>query len=127
MAQITVPTSSNEEVWMAIAEIAGSALENIGYDSLTDLLTVPDVDQVDLDAALVTYNANPSAGNAGWVQKKAAMQIGRNQQRFNGDGVAQAVLEALRDELNTLRSQHSLPDISAGALQGSVRNKIANP
>lgn len=127
MGKITIPPGSNEEVWMAIATIAGSALENIGYDSLTDELHVPDVDQADLDSALATYNADPAAGDAGWAQKKSALRIGRNQQRFDSDGVTKAVLEAVRDEINVLRQQHSLPDISAGAFEGSVRDKIANP
>lgn len=127
MAQITPPPASTQEVWLAIADLAGSALENIGYDSLTDLLEVPDVSQVDLDAALVTYNADPAAADAGWVQSFAAREIGRNQQRFNNDEVANALLDAVREELNTLRALHSLPDIAQGALQGSVRNKIANP
>jgi hypothetical protein len=127
MAQITPPAASTQDVWLAIADIAGSALENIGYNSNTDLLDVPDVDQATLDAALVTYNADPAAADAAWVQSLAAREIGRNQQRFNDDEVANALLEAVREELNTLRALHSLPDIAQGAFQGAVRNKIANP
>lgn len=127
MAQITPPASSSQDVWLAIADIAGSALENIGYDSLTDLLEVPDVSQVDLDAALVTYNADPAAADAAWTQSFAAREIGRNQQRFGDDEVTQAVIEVMRLELNELRALHSLPDISAGAMDGAVRSKIANP
>lgn len=127
MAQITPPASSTQEVWLAIADIAGSALENIGYDSITDLLDVPDVDQATLDAALVTYNADPAAADAAWAGSFAAREIGRNQQRFTDDEVAVALLEAVREELNTLRALHSLPDIAQGAFEGAVRNKIANP
>jgi hypothetical protein len=127
MAQITPPAASTQDVWLAIADIAGSALENIGYNSNTDLLDVPDVDQATLDAALVTYNADPAAADAAWVQSLAAREIGRNQQRFNDDEVANALLEAVREELNTLRALHSLPDIAQGSFQGAVRNKIANP
>lgn len=127
MAQITPPASSNQDVWLAIADIAGSALENIGYNGQTDLLDVADVSQPDLDAALVTYNADPTAADAAWTQKFAAREIGRNQQRFGDDEVAQAVVEVMRIELNVLRALHSLPDISAGQMDGKVRQKIANP
>jgi len=127
MAQITPPASSNQDVWLAIADIAGSALENIGYNGQTDLLDVADVSQPDLDAALVTYNADPTAADAAWTQKFAAREIGRNQQRFGDDEVAQAVVEVMRIELNVLRALHSLPDISAGQMGGKVRQKIANP
>ncbi len=127
MAQITPPASSNQDVWLAIADIAGSALENIGYNGQTDLLDVAEVSQPDLDAALVTYNADPTAADAAWTQKFAAREIGRNQQRFGDDEVAQAVVEVMRIELNVLRALHSLPDISAGQMGGKVRQKIANP
>lgn len=125
MAQITVPPASNQDVWLAIADLAGSALDNIGH--LNDVLDVPDVDQVDLDAALVTYNADPTAADAAWTQKFAAREIGRNQQRFGDDEVAQAVIEVMRIELNVLRASIPLPDITAGQMDGKVRAKIANP
>ncbi|MCK5644833.1 MAG: hypothetical protein KAJ19_28800 [Gammaproteobacteria bacterium] len=125
MAQITVPPASNQDVWLAIADLAGSALDNIGH--LNDVLDVPDVDQVDLDAALVTYNADPTAADAAWTQKFAAREIGRNQQRFGDDEVAQAVIEVMRIELNVLRASIPLPDITVGQMDGKVRAKIANP
>lgn len=127
MAQITIPPSSTQDVWLAIADLAGSVLNNIGYDSVTDLLTVPDVNQVDLDAALVTYNADPTAEDAAYATRDQGRRVGRFQQRFGDDPVVQAVVEVMRIELNVLRASIPLPDISAGQMDGKVRQKIANP
>ncbi len=127
MAQITPPAASNQDVWLAIADIAGSALENIGHNTLTDLLDVPDVSQVDLDAALVTYNADPAAADAAWTQKFADMKVTRKQAEFDDREVLRAFAKLLVTELNILRALHSLPPRTFDQLRTAIRNEIANP
>ncbi len=127
MAQITPPASSNQDVWLAIADLAGSALDNIGYDSLTDLLDVPDVNQVDLDAALVTYNADPAAADAAWTQKFADRETTRKQSEFDDREVLRAFAKLLVNELNILRALHSLPPRTFDQLRTAIRDEIANP
>ena len=90
-------------------------------------LDVPDVSQADLDAALVTYNADPTAEDAAYATRDQGRRVGRFQQRFGDDPVVQAVVEVMRIELNVLRASIPLPDISAGQMDGKVRAKIANP
>jgi hypothetical protein len=126
MAQIT-PPSSNQEVHLAIADLAGSALDNIGYDSLTDLLDVPDVNQVDLDAALVTYNADPAAADATWAQKFADMEVTRKQAEFDDREVLRAFAKLIMNELNILRAIEGLPPRTFDQLRTAIRNEIANP
>ena len=127
MAQITPPAASNQDVWLAIADIAGSALENIGHNTLTDLLDVPDVNQVDLDAALVTYNADPAAADAAWKQKFADMRVARKQAEFDDREVLRAFAKLLVQELNILRALHGLPPRTFAQLRTAIRNEIANP
>lgn len=127
MAQITVPPSSNQDVWLAIADLAGSALDNIGYDSVTDLLTVPDVSQPDLDAALVTYNVDPAAADAAWTQKFAGMETTRKQSEFDDREVLRAFAKLLVKELNILRAIEGLPPRTFDQLRTAIRNEIANP
>jgi len=127
MAQITIPPSSTQEVWLAIADLAGSALDNIGYDSVTDLLTVPDVSQPDLDAALVTYNADPAAADAAWTQKFSDMETTRKQAEFDDREVLRAFAKLLVQELNILRALHSLPPRTFAQLRTAIRDEIANP
>ncbi len=127
MAQITPPASSNQEVWLAIADIAGSVLENIGYDSLTDLLDVPDVSQVDLDAALVTYNADPAAADAAWAQKFSDLETTRKQAEFDDREVFRAFAKLIVQELNILRAIEGLPPRTFDQVRTAIRNEIANP
>ncbi len=127
MAQITPPPASNEQVWMAIADLAGSALINIGFTSNPDLLDVPDVSQVDLDAALVTYNADPAAADATWTQKFADMRVARKQAEFDDREVLRAFAKLLVQELNILRALHSLPPRTFDQLRTAIRDDIANP
>ncbi len=127
MAQITIPPSSTQEVWLAIADLAGSALDNIGFDSLTDSLTVPDVDQATLDAALVTYNADPAAADAAWAQKFADMETTRKQAEFDDREVLRAFAKLIMNELNILRALHSLPPRTFDQLRTAIRDEIANP
>lgn len=125
MAQITVPPSSDEQVWLAIADIAGSALDNIGH--LNDVLDVPDVDQAILDAALVTYNADPAAADAAWTQKFADMETARKQAEFDDREVLRAFAKLIMNELNILRAIEGLPPRTFDQLRTAIRNEIANP
>jgi len=127
MAQITPPASSNQEVWLAIADIAGSVLENIGYDSMTDLLDVPDVSQPDLDAALVTYNADPAAADAAWTQKFANMETAREQGRFDGSRRLKGIVKFVVQELNVVRAANGLAPLDPAQVRTDIRNFIANP
>ena len=127
MAQITPPASSNQDVWLAIADIAGSALENIGYNGQTDLLDVADVSQPDLDSALVTYNADPAAADAAWTQKFSDMETTRKQAEFDDREVLRAFAKLLVKELNILRDLHGLPPRTFDQLRTAIRNEIANP
>ncbi len=125
MAQITVPPSSDEQVWLAIADLAGSALDNIGH--LNGVLDVPDVDQATLDAALVTYNADPAAADAAWTQKFADMETSRKQAEFDDREVLRAITKLMVQELNILRGIEGLPPRTFDQVRTAIRNEIANP
>ncbi len=125
MAQITVPTSSGEQVWLAIADLAGSALNNIGH--LDGVLDVPDVSQPDLDAALVTYNADPATADAAWAQKFTDMETTRKQAEFDDREVLRAITKLIVQELNILRAIEGLPPRTFDQVRTAIRNEIANP
>jgi len=112
----------------AIADLAGSARHGqMGFRQEDLELEVVDVTQAALDAALVDYTANQAARDAAFQVTVDAETVGSKQQEFNDDDVLRAAVDALREEINILRALHALPDISKGAMEGSVRNKIANP
>jgi hypothetical protein len=112
---------------MAIADLAGSALDNVSHYEMTDELEVPDVSQADLDAALVTYNADPAAADAAWTQKFTDMETTRKQAEFDDREVLRALAKLLVKELNILRALHSLPPRTFDQLRTAIRNEIANP
>ncbi len=125
MAQITVPLSSDQDVWQAIADLAGSALNNIGH--LDGTLDVPDVSQSDLDAALVTYNADPAAADAAWAQKFTDLETTRKQAEFDDREVLRAFAKLIVQELNILRAIEGLPPRTFDQVRTAIRNEIANP
>lgn len=125
MAKITVQPGHNVR---ALAAHAGSVVKGqIGFRPSNSELEVADVSQPDLDAALVDYTANQAAIDTAFQATEDATTVGELQQEFGGDRIIQALTEVMRIELNVLRASIPLPDISAGQMDGKVKQKIANP
>lgn len=122
MAKITVAPGQRLRV---IAKLAGSNMRKLFLT--IDEFEVPDVSQAALDAAFADYQANQAAREAAFDADEIAAAIGELQQQFGDDVIINAVVEVFRTELNTLRALHALPDLAAGAIDGAIRNKIANP
>lgn len=123
MAKVTILSGHNLN---ALAHLAGSNRQNLSL--VGDEFDVPDVSQPDLDTALADYVANQAARDADFQVVRDGETVGELQQKFGDDEVLNAVVEVMRTELNNLRAQHTgMPAISAGAMDGAVRAKIANP
>lgn len=121
MATITVlPTFDLN----ALAHLAGSNRQNLTL--VGDEFDVPDVSQPDLDAALVDYTANQAARDSAFVQVRTDAETSRVQDSFDDDErrLLRGFAELLIDELNTLRTLHSLPDRTFAQLRTALRNKI---
>lgn len=126
MARVIVTSAHN---FAAIANLAGSTLENLSYHEMTDELEVPDVSQSDLDAAFADYTANQVARDASWTMLSILpnLRIARQQTEFDDREVLRAFAKLIMNDLNTLRALHSLPPRTFAQLRTEIRNEIANP
>lgn len=124
MARVIVTSAHN---FMAIADLAGSALENLSHYEMTDELEVPDVSQIDLDAAFADYIANQVARDAAWAIKETDLRTARKQAEFDDREVLRAFAKLLVKELNILRAIEGLPPRTFAQLRTAIRDEIANP
>ncbi len=124
MARVIVTGAHN---FGAIANLAGKGLANVVFHDATDELEVHGVSQAVLDAAFADYTANQVARDAEYQVVLETEATGQVIQNYNNDRSDRAIVDALREELNVLRASIPLPDISAGQMDGKVRQKIANP
>lgn len=124
MARIIVTSAHN---FAAIADLAGSGLENVSYQELTNELEVHDVSQSVLDAAFADYTANQVARDAAWAQKETDLRIASQQAAFDDREVLRAFAKLLVQELNILRAIEGLPPRTFAQLRTAIRNEIANP
>lgn len=124
MSKLTLLPGHNHE---ALNDFAGNADQMAGWDPTILELEMEAIDQPTADQALIDYVADQANIDNGFIQSQAAQKIGELQQEFGNDVIINAVVEVMRTELNALRALHSLPDIAAGAMDGAVRAKIANP
>lgn len=122
MAKVTILPGHNLN---ALAHLAGSNRQNLTL--IIDEFEVPDVTQPALDAALADYVANQAARDTDFQVVQDGETVGELQQRWADDEISNAVAEVFRIELNELRALHSLPDRTAGFIDGQVRAKIAIP
>lgn len=126
MARVIVTSAHN---FAAIADLAGSTLENLSYHETTSELEVPDVSQPDLDAAFADYTANQVARDASWTMRSILPNLGiaRHQTEFDDREVLRAFAKLIMNDLNILRALHSLPPRTFAQLRTEIRNEIANP
>jgi hypothetical protein len=130
MAKVIVTSAHN---FAAIADLAGSALENVPYHKTTEFrldtgeLEVPDVSQADLDTAFADYTANQVARDAAWAVKEADLKTASGQAEFDDREVLRAFAKLLVSELNILRAIEGLPPRTFAQLRTAIRDEIANP
>lgn len=121
MAKVIVTPTQD---WRKIAELAGGDPKLIMIDVATNELEVADVTQTALDTALAAYIADQTNIDAATAAAKVTAQRTSNKDRFDGDRVFKAFAELLIDELNALRTLHSLPDRTFAQLRTAIRAKI---
>lgn len=126
MARVIVTSAHN---FAAIADLAGSTLENLSYHEMTDELEVPDVSQPDLDAAFADYTANQVARDASWTMLSILpdLRIARHQTEFDDREVLRAFAKLFVTELNILRAIEGLPPRTFDQVRTAIRDEIANP
>lgn len=126
MASVTLSAGANVP---AFNNFAGNQGLIYYFDETSFLyeIPIPPGNQAQLDGKLIAYNA----GQAGIDAAFATFDKGRRDtafgNKYDADEVLNAVVEVMRLELNTLRALHALPDITAGAMDGAIKAKIANP
>lgn len=126
MASVTLSAGANVP---AFNNFAGNQGLIYYFDETSFLyeIPIPPGNQVQLNGKLTAYNANQAAIDAAFSVDEDNRQDTRLQQKYDNDEVLNAVVEVMRLELNTLRALHALPDITAGAMDGAIKAKIANP
>ena len=124
MAKVIVTSAHN---FAAIADLAGSGIENVVFHETTDELEVHNVSQSVLDAAFADYVANQAARDAQWAQKEINLRIARQQAEFDDREVLRAFAKLLVQEFNILRAIEGLPPRTFDQLRSAIGNDIAYP
>ena len=123
MAKVVVTLTQD---WRKIAELAGGDPDENMFDPPTSELEVPGVTQAALDTGFADYVADQT--NIDAATQAARNTVSRESEKSSYDSrrIMRAIVEALIDEINTLRSLHSLPDRTVAQARTAIRNKIDN-
>lgn len=112
--------------WVKIAELAGAdPFLNIWHPAATEL-EVESVDQATLDTAFAGYVADQTNIDAATAAAQVVIEKDAEKEAYDVRRLFRALVESLVDEINTLRTLHSLPDRTVAQARTAILNKIDN-
>jgi Tfp pilus assembly protein FimV len=126
LRKVVLHTGANPR---AFNNFIGNQRGYFGFEPTTDTFEVNKdfIDQPTLDQAAIDYQADQANADAAAAAADQAARTGDLQRDYGDDLILASVIEFYRQEINTLRQQHGLPDRSAGFVDGQIRAGIVAP
>lgn len=126
MGKVTLLGSHN---FHAFARHVGAMDLMINFDPNTLEIELPDIDQVTMDAGLITYVADQANLDSELVDALEDQDVEFTQNLFDDKKDLTALIKVLVDELNAVRaaSVPPLPNLNFGLVNAAIRQRIGQP